>query len=157
MFCCHGSFASLFFILFSSCLHSLSIQVWHLRSAHTGSISVCTLSAGWGWLGELPLHTFITWTIFMCAGCCFRAADERDPGRRTRCVGSACSLSVCFSFDLDMIQVCLLSSFLSFSFMFDMLVSLYFYSISPLLSLISHFYWSLSFSSLRLSLFILLL
>lgn len=85
-----------FFIFFSSCLHSLSIQVWHLRPAHAGSISVCTLSAGWGWLGGLPLHTYITWTIFMCAGCFFRAADERDPERRTRCVGSACSLSVFF-------------------------------------------------------------
>lgn len=49
----------------SSCLHSLSIQVWHLYFAHAGFISVCTLSVGWGWLGELPLHTFITFTDFM--------------------------------------------------------------------------------------------
>lgn len=83
-----------------------------------GPISVCTLSAGWGWLGELPLHTFITWTIFMRAGGFFRAADERDLQRRTRCVGSTCSLSVCFSFDLEMIQVCLLSSLSSFSLSF---------------------------------------
>lgn len=121
-----------------------------------GSISVCTLSSGSGWLGELPLHTFITWTIFICAGCFFRAADERDLERRTRCVGSACRLSVCFSFDLDMIQVCLLSSFSSFFPLFDMLVGLYFYSISPLLSLISYFYQYLSFSSLWLWVFLLL-
>lgn len=144
MFCCHG--------FFTSCLHLLSIQVWHLRSAHAGSISVYTLSVSWGWLGELPLHTFITWTIFMCAACFFRAADEREPERRTRCVGSACSfISVCFSFDLDMIQVCLLSSFSAFFPVFDMLVSLYFYPISPLLSLISYFYCSVSLLCICLS------
>lgn len=82
-----------FFIFFSSCLHSLSIQLWHLLA---GSLSVCTLSAGWGWLGQLPLHTFITWTIFMCAGCFFRAVDERDLERCTRCVGSAWSLECVF-------------------------------------------------------------
>lgn len=70
IFCCHGVFASFVcvcvcFSFSSSCLHSLSIQVWHLYFAHAGFISVCTLSVGWGWLGELPLHTFITFTDFM--------------------------------------------------------------------------------------------
>lgn len=59
-------------------------------------------------VGNHP-STLFTWTIFMCVGCFFRAADESDIERHTRCVGSPCSLSVCFSFDLDIIQVCPLS------------------------------------------------
>lgn len=60
-------------------------------------------------LGELPRRTLITWTIFTCCGCCFRAEWKRPRETHTRCVGSASSLSVCFSFDLDTIQVCLMS------------------------------------------------
>lgn len=142
---------------FSSSSHPVSTRCTPSRyDIFAGSISVCTLSEGWGWLGELPLHTFITWTIFVCAGCVFRAADERDLVRRTRCVGSACSLSACFSFDLDVIQVCLLSSCPFFFCIWYVSQPVFLFHIS---SAVSHIflYWSLSFSSLRLALLILLL
>lgn len=58
-----GPLPSILFAFFSSCPRSLSIQVWHLLSAEAGSISVCTLSAGWAWLGEILLQTLITWTV----------------------------------------------------------------------------------------------
>lgn len=125
-----------FLPLFSSaCLHS-AIPLKHrlFLSTHCPH-TVCTLSAHWGWLWELPLHTSSTWTACMCSGCCPRASDESDVQTHTQCVGSA---SVCFSFDLDMIKVD--SSLLSFPPFFLSLIwiSLYFYSICPLLSLLPH-------------------
>lgn len=147
-----GPFLHFLKMFFSSCLHSLSIQVWHLCSAQAHSLSVCTLSARWGWLGEQSLHIFISWTIFTSASCCFRAADERD----ALCVGSTCSLSVCFSFEenYDRRQTWIIPksafchNFLLFLCLIS-LVSLYFFCISPLLSLISYFYGSLVSPSLR--------
>lgn len=83
-----------FFIFCSPCLHSFSIRLSH--ALFTGPTSVCTLSAGRGWLRELPLHIFITWTIFMWATRLSSAGDERGLERYCRCVGSAWSWSVFF-------------------------------------------------------------
>lgn len=83
-----------FFIFCSPCLHSFSIRLSHALFA--GPMSVCTLSAGRGWLRELPLHIFITWTIFMWASSLSVAGDERGLERCSRCVASAWSWSVFF-------------------------------------------------------------
>lgn len=60
--------------------------------------------------GTYPSY-FYYLSNFHKADGCFRAGDERDLQRHTRCVGSAWDLTVCFSLDLDEIQVCPLSSF----------------------------------------------
>lgn len=81
-----------FFIFCSPCLLSFSIQLSHSLAP----TSVCTLSAGRGWRRELPLHTFITWAIFMWAARLRSAGDERGLERCSRCVGSAWGCSVFF-------------------------------------------------------------
>lgn len=94
VFCCHGSFAwALFHFLLT-----LSPVIFHPAFTFTGPTSVCILSAGWGWLRELPLHAFITWAIFMWAARLCSAGDERGLERCSRCVGSLWSCSVFFIF-----------------------------------------------------------
>lgn len=93
--------------------------------------------------GTYPSY-FYYLSNFHKADGCFRAGDERDLQRHTRCVGSAWDLTVCFSLDLDEIQVCPLSSF-SILRVFDMLVMPYFHCIS--LHLITYFHWFVSLSS----------
>lgn len=84
---------------------------------------------------------------------CWLLLQMKETQRRTRCVGSACSLSVFFiwlGLDLG------LSSVIMFYFstpVFHIMVNLYFYCLYYLLPLIYYLYLSLSFSSLRLSLF----
>ncbi len=149
MFCCHGSFVSLF-LIFSSCLHSLSVQVWHLHRLYICLHAVCGLRMTWGTSPTYfyyPNNFHVCWLLLL---------QMKETQRDQLGVWDQSAAKVCFSFDLEMIQVCLLSSFSSF-FLFDRLVSLYFYSISPPLSLISYLYWSRSFTSLWLSFFILLL
>lgn len=83
---------------FSFSAHPVSTH-FSIRLSHAlfaGPTSVCTLSAGRGWLRELPLHIFITWTIFMWASSLSGAGDERGLERCSRCVASAWSWSVFF-------------------------------------------------------------
>lgn len=139
VFCCHGSFAwALFHFLLT-----LSPVIFHPAFTFTGPTSVCILSAGWGWLRELPLHAFITWAIFMWAAGLCSTGDERGLERCSRCVGSLWSCSVFF--------ICLghgpglFSSFMLFPSLYLYTVGnvwyrLRFYSISRLLSLV----WPLS-------------
>ena len=118
---------------FSSCLHLLSIQVWQLLPAHADSLSVCTLSASWGWLGETAPPHFYYLNYFHVCWCCFRAADEREPEGHTRCVGSACSSSVffiCLGYDPGLSSVIIFFWYVSHpTFLFHISVSviIYFY------------------------------
>lgn len=87
-----------------------------------GPISVCTLSArclqAEDDSGNYP-STLLLPEQFSCALAVSSEQQMKETcGDDTRCVGSTCSLSVCFSFDLEMIQVCLLSSLSSFSLSF---------------------------------------
>lgn len=126
-----------FFIFCSPCLHSFSIRLSH--ALFTGPTSVCTLSAGWGWLRELLLHIFITWTIFMWATRLSSAWDERGLERCSRCVGSAWSWSVFFMWlgcgpGLFHLSCFFLSLYLCT--VGDVWASLHFFSLSCLLSLV---------------------
>lgn len=126
-----------FFIFCSPCLHSFSIRLSH--ALFTGPTSVCTLSAGRGWLRELPLHIFITWTIFMWAARLSSAGDERGLERCSRCVGSAWNRSVFFMWLGCSPGLFHLSCFFPSLYLCtvgDVWASLHFFSISCLLSLV---------------------